>query len=67
MNKIELKFEYSKLWVFYGGLICHAAIGLITRTEAAQLLDIHIAEVARRVNDCNIRAKQLLDEYRGSR
>ena len=63
LNKSQLKHKYRELYWRYGGLISDAAIGLITKRQAARLLKLRIPEVVRLVKLCDKEARALLERY----
>ena len=63
IRRVDLKRAYEKLKKDHVGLIVDAAIGLITKEEAAKLLGRRQADVRLEVDQVNAKSRKLLRDY----
>ena len=63
-RRVDLKRAFDRLKKTYGELICEAAAGIISKSEAAKLLGRRKADVCLEVDKANSEAVELLRDYR---
>ena len=64
IRRVDLKRAFDRLKKTHGELICEAAAGIISRSEAAKLLGRRKADVCAEVDKANSEAVELLRDYR---
>ena len=64
IRRVDLKRAFDRLKKTHGELICEAAAGIISRSEAAKLLGRRKADVCAEVDKSNSEAVELLRDYR---
>jgi hypothetical protein len=62
-RRVDLKRAFDRLRKSYGELICEAAAGIISKSEAAHLLERRKADVCLEVDKANAEAVELLRDY----
>ena len=63
IRRVDLKRAFDRLKKTHGEVICEAAAGILSKSEAAQLLGRRKADVCLEVDKANAEAVELLRDY----